>query len=89
MNMGLLGKVSGVGTAFTVWKSVRGGLERPSSVWFGQRFVAAASVVVDRWGPRWARRRIAGAAPVGAWLLLALWLGAWLGATLFLLRKFW
>jgi hypothetical protein len=83
--MALLQKVSGVGTAIMVWRHVRGGLERPSGSWFGQRFIAAATVVVDRWGPRWAKRRLGTPAPVGAWILLALWVG---GAVL-LLRELW
>ena len=68
-----------------VWKRVRVGQELPSVQWFGGRFLGAASVVVDRWGPVWARKRVLTAAPVGAWLLLLLWLGV----PLLLLRTFW
>lgn len=70
--MALLG---GLGVGATVWRRVRGGIAHPSGTWFGRRFLAAAGVVVDRWGPGWAKRRIAGHAPVGAWILLACWLG--------------
>lgn len=83
--MRLLERLSGVGTAVMVWRRVRDGLEHPSGVWFASTFVAAASVVVERWGPRWARRRLGTGSPVGAWLLLTLWLGL----PILLLRRLW
>jgi hypothetical protein len=78
-------KNSGVGTAIAVLRNVGQGIERPSGIWFGHRFIASATVVVERWGPRWAKRRFGTQAPVGAWILLSLWLG---GAVL-VVRKLW
>ncbi len=83
--MRMLQKVSGVGTAVMVWRKVRVGIEHPSGMWFVRSFISAASAVVDRWGPRWARRHLGTGGPIGAWLLLVLWLGV----PLFLLRKLW
>ena len=83
--MGLLRRVSGLGTAMTVWQAVRPGLRHPSAAWFGRRFLAAATVVVDRWGPSWAKRRLGTQSPIGAWLLLAAWI---VGAVL-AIRRVW
>jgi hypothetical protein len=83
--MRALQKISGVGTAMMVWRKVRVGLDHPSGSWFGRRFIESATVVVDRWGPRWARLRVGTRAPIGAWLLLALWIGV----PVLLLRKLW
>jgi hypothetical protein len=83
--VGALRKVSGLATALTVWRKVQVGLEHPSGRWFGQRFVMAATVVVDRWGPGWAKRRMGTRAPVGAWLLFA----AWITGAVVLLRRLW
>jgi hypothetical protein len=83
--MRLLRKVSGIGTALLVWERVRRDLRHPSGVWFGARFVGAATVVVDQWGPRWARKRLVGDVAIGAWLLLLLWLGV----PIFLLGRLW
>lgn len=83
--MALLRNVAGLGTAMTVWRAVRPGLRHPSGAWFGQRFVAAATVAVDRWGPSWARRRLGTQAPIGAWLLFA----AWLAGAVLLVRGLW
>jgi hypothetical protein len=47
----------------------------PAVGWFGSRFLIAVTVVVERWGPSWAKRRVLGMAPLGALILLALWLG--------------
>lgn len=74
--MRLLRKVSGLGTAVMVWEGVRKNLEHPSGAWFGHRFVRAATVVLDRWGPRWSRARLGTDVAVGAWLLLLVWVGA-------------
>ncbi len=79
-----LEKVGGVGTALMVWRRVRVDIRHPSGWWFLRNFVAAAAVVVDRWGPRWARWPV-GKSPIGAWLLLALWLGL----PVILLRRLW
>ena len=70
-----LARVMGVGTASMVWRKVRADQQMPVVGWFGGRFLNAATVVVEKWGPGWARRRVLGSAPVGAWILLALWLG--------------
>lgn len=67
----------------SVWRRVRGGLDHPSGAWFGRRFVTAATVIVDRWGPVWARRRLGKNGALGAWILLA----SWLGGALLLARK--
>jgi hypothetical protein len=83
--MGLLQEVSGVGTAVTIWRKVRVGLRHPSAGWFGQRFVMAATVVVERWGPRWAKRRVGARAPIGAWLLVV----AWIAAAVILTSRLW
>ena len=82
--MGFLQEASGVGTALRLWRRVGGGLEHPSARWFGQRFVRAATVVVERWGPSWAKRRLA-QAPIGAWLLLMVWIAG----ALILFRRLW
>lgn len=66
--------VEGVLLFRKAWPWVKQGAARPSGRWFGLRFMQSASVVVDRWGPRWARRRIL-AIPAGAWLLACLWVG--------------
>jgi len=81
----VLAKIGGVGTAVMVWRKLGVGQELPSVQWFGGRFLQAATVVVDRWGPRWTRKRIVSQTPVGAWLLLALWLGL----PMLLLKWFW
>ncbi len=47
----------------------------PSVAWFARRFTGAATFVVDRWGPCWAKRRIGGRSSAGAWALFVLWLG--------------
>ncbi len=70
-----LARVMGVGTASMVWRKVRAGQQMPAVGWFGGRFLMAATVVVEKRGPRWARKRVVGSAPVGAWILLALWVG--------------
>jgi hypothetical protein len=70
--------------ALMVWRKVRVGIEKPSSGWYAERFLNAATVVVDRWGPSWARKRVGGA-PVGAWLLVMMWLGV----PVILLYKLW
>jgi len=68
-----------------VWDRLRDELPHPSGAWFGARFVRAATVVVDHWGPRWARKRLGPDVAVGAWLLLLLWLGV----PLYLLQRLW
>jgi hypothetical protein len=70
-----LARAAGVGTASMVWRKVRAEHQLPAVGWFGCHFLNAATVVVERWGPSWARKRVLGMAPVGAWILLALWLG--------------
>lgn len=70
-----LARILGVGTASMVWRKVRAEQQLPAAGWFGARFLMAATVVVEKWGPAWARKRVWGSAPVGAWLLLVLWLG--------------
>ncbi len=70
-----LARAAGVGTASMVWRKVRAEHQLPSVGWFGGRFLSAATVVVERWGPSWARKRVLGLAPVGTLILLALWLG--------------
>jgi hypothetical protein len=70
-----LARVMGVGTASMVWRTVRANQQMPAVGWFGGRFLTAATVVVEKWGPAWARKRVLGWAPIGAWILLALWLG--------------
>ena len=78
-------KRSGVGTVIALWRNVGQGIEHPSGAWFGHRFVEAATVVVDRWGPKWSKWRFGTQAPVGVWILLAIWLGGvWL-----VVRKLW
>ena len=86
--MRIVEKIAGVGTALMVWRKVRVGLEHPSTAWFGERFLEAATVVVDRWGPRWARKRLVTTAPIGAWILVVAWLGVplWLVRVWFLRR---
>ncbi len=83
--MRLVQKVTGAETVLMVWRRIRGDIEHPSGLWFARSFIAAASVVVVRWGPRWARWSVGGGGPIGAWLLLALWLGL----PLVLLRRLW
>lgn len=68
-------RIVGVGTASMVWRKVRAEQQLPAVGWFMGRFLMAATVVVEKWGPSWARKRVLGSAPVGAWLLLMLWLG--------------
>lgn len=80
-----LARILGVGTASMVWRQVRANHQLPAVGWFGGRFLMAATVVVEKWGPAWARTRVLGAAPVGAWILLA----AWLGIPLLLLSRLW
>lgn len=70
-----LTRAAGVGTASMVWRKVKAEHQLPAVGWFGGRFLNAATVVVERWGPGWARKRVLGMAPLGAWILLALWLG--------------
>lgn len=70
-----LARAAGVGTASMVWRKVKAEHQLPAVGWFGGRFLNAATVVVERSGPGWARKRVLGIAPLGAWLLLALWLG--------------
>jgi len=83
--MSLLRKVSGLGTALTVWRAVHPGLIHPSGTWFGRRFMVAATVVVDRWGPAWAKRRLANHASIGA----CLFFGAWIIGAALLVRHLW
>jgi len=73
--MGLLKRVSGVGTALMLWSRFKDDFPAPPGRWFGARFIGAASMVVDRWGPAWTRKRLLVDIPIGAWLLLILWLG--------------
>lgn len=44
----------------------------PDRAWFWSRFVDAAQAVVTAWGPRWARRQVAGR-PTGVWILVVVW----------------
>jgi hypothetical protein len=71
--------VPGLGGAeigLKVWrKLVAAGPAAVSVAWFTHRFTIAAMLVADRWGPIWAKRRIAGRGSIGAWALLVLWLG--------------
>jgi len=78
--------LGGLGMGLTVLRRVRGGLDHPSGGWFWRRFIAAAGVIVDRWGPGWTKRRLFGGAPLGAWILLACWLG---GAVLLARKLLW
>jgi len=80
-----LARMAGVGTGEMVWRRMRAGQELPSPRWFGRRFLEAATVVVDRWGPVWARKRVLGEVALGAWLLLVLWIGV----PVVLLRVLW
>ncbi len=73
-----MGKIIGLEGVRLMGKAlpwVSNGVQMPSGRWFGLRFMLAASAVVDRWGPRWSKRRML-SMPVGAWVLACLWLAA-------------
>jgi len=77
--MGLLRKALHIGDLARGWRLVkpREGVAGP--LWFIKRFATAAEVVVRKWGPRWSRRREVFGRPLGAWLLLIVWLGVPMG----------
>jgi len=72
--MGLLG-IPGKDMCKVIWRSSTEGAPRPPVAWFGHRFMEAASIVVDKWGPQWSQKRLGAGPPVGAWCLAGLWLG--------------
>jgi hypothetical protein len=59
----------------SIWRAARPGKSPAGATWFASRFLRASSIVVRRWGPRWAAgRRILGH-HIGAWILALLWIG--------------
>ena len=73
--MQLIPGSGGVEMGLKLLRRTKPGFTAPVSKWFVYSFVSAATVVIDRWGPSWSKRRIGSAAAVGAWGLLVLWLG--------------
>ena len=74
--MRMIPGLGGVEIGLKVWCKI--GAATPAAAcaeWFAQRFTNAAMVVVDRWGPSWAKRRIGSCGSIGTWALLVLWLG--------------
>ncbi len=72
--MQLIPGSGGFELGLSLWRRTKPGAGAPVINWFVLGFVSAATVVIDRWGPSWSKRRI-GTAAVGAWGLLVLWLG--------------
>lgn len=68
-------KMLGLGSCQVVWEKIRGDFPPPSGNWFKAHFFAAATIVVERWGPKWSQKRILSDSPIGVWLLLLLWIG--------------
>jgi hypothetical protein len=58
-----------------IWRSARPRSSSPGAAWFARRFLAASSIVVRRWGPRWATRRRVLGHEIGSWILALLWIG--------------
>jgi hypothetical protein len=73
--MQLIPGSGGIELGLGLWRRTRPGAEAPVTKWFVCSFINAATVVIDRWGPSWSKRRIGSAAAVGAWALFVLWLG--------------
>ena len=72
--MQLIPGSGGVEMGLKLLRRTKPGFTAPVSKWFVYSFVDAATVVIDRWGPSWSKRRV-GSSAVGAWGLLVLWLG--------------
>jgi hypothetical protein len=74
--MRMIPGLGGVEIGVKLWRKLRA-LDpgAAAAAWFARRFANAATLVVDRWGPGWAKRRIGNHGSVGAWALLMLWLG--------------
>lgn len=58
-----------------IWRASRPHVSAPGAAWFGKRFLTASSIVVRRWGPRWAVGRRVFGHEIGAWLLAMAWVG--------------
>jgi hypothetical protein len=78
--MRMIPGMSGAEIGLRIWRKVRAERGTPAHAWFVRRFTVAATVVIDRWGPSWARRRVGDGGSLGGWALLVLWLGlsAWI-----------
>ncbi len=63
------------------------GVEAPRPSWFVGTFLTAASKVVERWGPRWSRKRVCGHS-IGTWLLAMVWLAIPLGLALPMMLRY-
>jgi len=72
--MQLIPGSGGIDLGLGLWRQTKARAGAPVAKWFVLGFVTAATVVIDRWGPFWSKRRV-GSAAVGAWGLLLLWLG--------------
>lgn len=73
--MGMFQKTLRFGGSGSIWRAVKPRSEIAGVAWFIGRFITAADVVARRWGPRWTRERLLLGRAVGAWVLLALWIG--------------
>lgn len=70
-----VGKALRFGDHAGIWHAARPRISPPCAAWFGNRFLRASSIVVRRWGPRWAVRRRVFGHEIGAWILALAWVG--------------
>jgi hypothetical protein len=56
-----------------VWRFIASGAVSPGTVsWFCRRYSDAAARIVERWGPRWSRRKVF-RCRLGVWILFVAW----------------
>ena len=73
--MGAIRRLWSLGDHGAIWRAAKPRAEIAPASWFFGRFIVAADVVARRWGPRWSRERRLFGRAIGAWILLAVWLG--------------
>jgi hypothetical protein len=57
--------MSGAEIGLRIWRKVRAERGTAAHAWFVRRFTIAATVVIDRWRPSWARRRVGAVGSLG------------------------
>lgn len=71
-----LRRVLRFGDHAAIWRTLQPRRALPRASWFANRFVAASSQIVRRWGPAWASKWSFLGIEIGAWLLGFIWFGA-------------